>query len=64
VFRNIPAMLDMNGYVTFGIRVLELVTKVDLLDAKRISAGPIAILHLWHHLPYGLHGSFTPEVRE
>lgn len=33
-----------------------------ILDAQKISAGAIAKLYLRHHLPYGLHGSFTPEV--
>lgn len=33
-----------------------------ILDGRAISKGPVATLHLQHHLPYGLHGSFTPEV--
>ena len=33
-----------------------------ILNAQNLGAGPIATLHLGHHLPYGLHGSFTPEV--
>ncbi|QIZ72117.1 carotenoid oxygenase family protein [Oxynema aestuarii] len=32
-----------------------------ILDARAIASGPIARLHLKHHIPYGLHGSFTPE---
>lgn len=32
-----------------------------ILDGKDISQGPIARLKLKHHVPYGLHGSFTPE---
>jgi len=32
-----------------------------ILDAKNIEAGPIARLKLNHHVPYGLHGSFTPQ---
>ncbi|MBW4520888.1 MAG: carotenoid oxygenase family protein [Scytolyngbya sp. HA4215-MV1] len=35
---------------------------VVILDARNIQQGPIARLHLKHHIPYGLHGSFTPEV--
>ncbi|MBD2090278.1 carotenoid oxygenase family protein [Microcoleus sp. FACHB-1515] len=31
-----------------------------ILDAKDLRE-PIARLHLKHHVPYGLHGSFTPE---
>lgn len=32
-----------------------------ILDAQAIAAGPIARLQLSHHIPYGLHGSFTPH---
>lgn len=35
---------------------------VVILDAKNLNQGPIARLHLKHHVPYGLHGSFTSEV--
>lgn len=34
---------------------------VVILDASNFNKGPIARLHLKHHVPYGLHGSFTPE---
>lgn len=34
---------------------------VVILDARDLNRGPIARLHLKHHIPYGLHGSFTPE---
>lgn len=30
-----------------------------ILDAQKIEAGPIACLKLKHHIPYGLHGTFT-----
>ncbi len=33
-----------------------------ILDAAQLSQGPIACVRLRHHIPYGLHGSFTPEV--
>ncbi|HEY9845984.1 MAG TPA: carotenoid oxygenase family protein, partial [Candidatus Caenarcaniphilales bacterium] len=36
-------------------------TDVVILAADRLGQGPIARLHLKHHIPYGLHGSFTPE---
>lgn len=36
-------------------------TDVVILAADRINEGPVARLHLKHHIPYGLHGSFTPE---
>ncbi|MDY6938510.1 MAG: carotenoid oxygenase family protein [Cyanobacteriota bacterium] len=32
---------------------------VVILDAKDLDAGPVARLHLKHHVPYGLHGSFV-----
>lgn len=32
-----------------------------ILDAQNL-AEPIARLHLQHHVPYGLHGTFTSEV--
>ncbi|HEY9666380.1 MAG TPA: carotenoid oxygenase family protein [Coleofasciculaceae cyanobacterium] len=37
-------------------------TDLVILDGTRINAGPIARLHLKHHIPYGLHGSFTQLV--
>ncbi|MEG5041557.1 MULTISPECIES: carotenoid oxygenase family protein [unclassified Microcoleus] len=33
-----------------------------ILDARDITKGPLARLHLKQHIPYGLHGSFTPNV--
>lgn len=35
---------------------------VVILDARAFHQGPIARLHLKHHIPYGLHGNFTSEV--
>ncbi|MCX7594213.1 MAG: carotenoid oxygenase family protein [Fischerella sp.] len=35
---------------------------VVILDARNFHQGPIARLHLKHHIPYGLHGNFTSEV--
>ncbi|MCS6815465.1 MAG: carotenoid oxygenase family protein, partial [Cyanobacteria bacterium] len=32
-----------------------------ILDAHNLDRGTIACLHLSHHIPYGLHGTFTPE---
>jgi all-trans-8'-apo-beta-carotenal 15,15'-oxygenase len=31
-----------------------------LLDAQNLERGAIAKLHLKHHVPYGLHGTFLP----
>ncbi len=33
---------------------------VVILDAKDLNKGAIARLHLKHHVPYGLHGTFAP----
>ena len=33
-----------------------------VLDAKHVSEGPIARIKLKHHIPFGFHGTFTPEV--
>jgi all-trans-8'-apo-beta-carotenal 15,15'-oxygenase len=33
-----------------------------ILDARNLQAGPLATVHLPHHLPHGLHGSFTSRV--
>lgn len=32
-----------------------------ILDARDLNREPVARLHLKHHVPYGLHGSFTPD---
>ena len=32
-----------------------------ILDGRNIEQGPVARLLLKHHVPYGLHGSFTPN---
>ncbi|MGB3514055.1 MAG: carotenoid oxygenase family protein [Microcoleaceae cyanobacterium] len=34
---------------------------VVILDARDLNKKPVARLHLKHHIPYGLHGSFTPH---
>lgn len=34
-----------------------------IFDAAKISAGPVARLSLRHHIPYGLHGTFTGFVK-
>jgi all-trans-8'-apo-beta-carotenal 15,15'-oxygenase len=33
-----------------------------ILDANDLEKGTIAKLHLKHHIPYALHGSFTRDV--
>lgn len=34
---------------------------VVILDGQDLNRGPVATVHLKHHIPYGLHGSWTPE---
>ncbi|MGB0564850.1 MAG: carotenoid oxygenase family protein [Spirulinaceae cyanobacterium] len=33
-----------------------------IFDAAKIAAGPVATVHLKLHIPYGLHGNWTPET--
>jgi all-trans-8'-apo-beta-carotenal 15,15'-oxygenase len=37
-------------------------SEIVILDGQNLEKGRIAKLHLKHHIPYGLHGSFTPEI--
>ena len=37
-------------------------SEVAILDGRDLNRGPVARLHLKHHIPYGLHGSWTPNV--
>ncbi len=37
-------------------------SQVVILEAQDLAAGPVARIPLQHHLPYGLHGSFTRQV--
>ncbi|CAL8462447.1 g1980 [Coccomyxa elongata] len=34
-------------------------TDLAILDAQHLSRGPVALIHLPHHIPHGIHGSFT-----
>ncbi|MGK7874773.1 MAG: carotenoid oxygenase family protein [Xenococcaceae cyanobacterium] len=36
-------------------------SQVAILDGQDLDKGPIALLHLKHHIPYGLHGSWTSQ---
>ncbi|KAK9808604.1 hypothetical protein WJX72_000386 [[Myrmecia] bisecta] len=33
-----------------------------ILDARHVSDGPVASLNLLHHIPFGIHGSFTEDL--
>lgn len=37
-------------------------SEIVILDDRDLDSEPLARLRLKHHLPYGLHGSFTSEV--
>ena len=37
-------------------------SEIVILDAENLEKGRIAKLGLKHHIPYGLHWSFTPEI--
>lgn len=37
-------------------------SEIVVLDAADLAQGPLARLRLSHHVPYGLHGCFTPHV--
>ena len=37
-------------------------TQLVVLDAQRVEAGPVATVTLQHAIPFGLHGSWTPQV--
>ena len=43
----------------FGGRGTEMV----IIDAKKFSEGPVARLRLPKYVPYGVHGSWSPEIR-
>lgn len=52
-----------DGYVIVAVHDAESGrASVAVLDARRLSAGPVATIRLPHRLPAGLHGSFTPRV--
>ena len=38
------------------------ITEFVILDATDLTKGPLAKIKLKHHIPYGFHGTFTPEV--
>ena len=38
------------------------ITQFVILDAQNLSAGPVARLQLKRHIPYGFHGTFSPQI--
>nr|CCE21336.1 putative beta-carotenoid oxygenase [Suberites domuncula] len=54
---------DDDGYVVVQLYIPEKhITEFAVLDAKHVDQGPLARIKLKHHIPYGFHGTFTPEV--
>lgn len=52
-----------DGYVITQLYVPDKhVTEFVVLNAKDLESGPIARVCLKHHIPYGFHGNFTPQV--
>lgn len=52
-----------DGYVITQLYVPDKhVTEFVVLNAKDLEKGPIVRVCLKHHIPYGFHGNFTPEV--
>lgn len=52
-----------DGYVIVQVYIPDRhVTEFCVLDAKDVRNGPLARIKLKHHVPYGFHGTFTPEV--
>ena len=52
-----------DGYVLVQLYVPEThCTEFIILDARAVDQGPLARIKLRHHIPYGFHGTFTPEV--
>ncbi|KAK9906660.1 hypothetical protein WJX75_005713 [Coccomyxa subellipsoidea] len=52
---------DDGWVLTMVYRSASNTTDLAILDAKCISKGPVALIHLPHHIPHGIHGSFTAE---
>ena len=54
---------DDDGYVITQLYIPEMHrTEFIILKGKEIDRGPVAVIKLKHHIPYGFHGTFTPEL--
>jgi Retinal pigment epithelial membrane protein len=47
--------------LTFVYDSLAGTTSLCILSAQRVSHGPICTIRFGHHLPYGLHNTWTPQ---
>lgn len=60
VFVPRGAAEDQGWLITFVYNAARQCSDIVILDAADVT--PVATLHLQHHVPYGLHGSFTPVL--
>lgn len=58
---NLPGEEDEGWVLTLVYDTQRQCSDLVILDAQHLEQGPVARLHLKHHVPYGLHGSFTPH---
>lgn len=59
--RNSTALEEEGWVITLVYDAAHDRTDVVILDGTCLAQGPVARLHLKHHIPYGLHGTFTSE---
>lgn len=53
---------ELDAWIIVGVHNAETCTAdIVILDAEHVAAGPVATIHLPHHLPASLHGSFSHE---
>lgn len=53
---------DEGWVLVFSYNAADHCSQLSIFDAQNITQGAIATLSLNHHIPYGLHGSWTSEV--
>lgn len=58
------ATVEDDGWLlTVEYQAREHTSRLVILDARDVAAGPIATAQLRHHVPQGFHGSYTPANR-
>ncbi len=59
---RINAKSEDDGYLIVGVHNAETRRgEIAILDARRVSEGPVAVIHLPHALPCGLHGTWAED---
>lgn len=62
-WRSCTEGAEDDGFVLVQLYVPEThCTEFVVLDAQKVDQGPLARIKLKHHIPYGFHGTFTPEL--